>query len=57
MPIHFPKINPPKRPIGDPKPKNGNTHNIVKIKKNKKIKNKLEFLSSKKYDLFSFIKS
>ena len=56
VPIHFPKINPPKRQIGDPKPKKGNTHNIVKIKKNKKTKNKFEFLSSSKYDLYSLIK-
>ena len=56
VPIHLPKINPPKRPIGDPKPKNGNTHNTVKIKKNKKTKNKLEFLRSIKYDLYSLIK-
>ena len=53
---HFPKINPPIKAIGDPNPKNGNTHKIVKIKKIVDIKNKLEFLSSKKYDLFSFIK-
>ena len=56
VPNHFPKINPPIRAIGDPNPKNGNTHKIVKIKKIINIKNKLEFLSSKKYDLFSFIK-
>jgi len=56
VPNHFPKINPPIKAIGDPNPKNGNTHKIVKIKKIFYIKNKLEFLSSKKYDLFSFIK-
>ena len=56
VPDHFPKINPPIKAIGDPNPKNGNTHKIVKIKKIVDIKNKLEFLSSKKYDLFSFIK-
>ena len=56
VPNHFPKINPPIRAIGDPNPKNGNTHKIVKNKKIADIKNKLEFLSSKKYDLFSFIK-
>ena len=38
VPTHFPKINPPKRPSGDPNPKNGNTHNIAKTKKNKKTK-------------------
>ena len=56
VPNHFPKINPPIKAIGDPNPKNGNTHKIVKIKKIIDIKNKLEFLSSMKYDLFSFIK-
>ena len=56
VPNHFPKINPPIKAIGDPNPKNGNTHKIIKIKKIVDIKNKLEFLSSKKYDLFSFIK-
>ena len=56
VPNHFPKINPPNRATGDPNPKNGNTHKIVKIKKIVDIKKKLEFLSSKKYDLFSFIK-
>ena len=33
VPNHFPKINPPIKAIGDPNPKNGNTHKIVKIKK------------------------
>jgi len=56
VPNHFQKINPPIKAIGDPNPKNENTHKIVKIKKIVDIKNKLEFLSSKKYDLFSFIK-
>ena len=56
VPNHFPKINQPINAIGDPIPKNGNTYNIVKIKKIVDIKNKLEFLSSTKYDLFSFIK-
>ena len=37
VPIHLPRINPPIIAIGDPKPKNGNTHNIVN---NKKIKSK-----------------
>ena len=48
VPIHFPKINPPNKATGDPKPKNGKTHNIVSNKKIIDIKNKLEFLSSKK---------
>ena len=56
VPNHFPKIKPPRRAIGDANPKNGNTHNIVEIRKIVKTKNKLEFLSSKKYDLFSLIK-
>ena len=57
VPIHFPKINPPISATGDPNPKNGNTHKIVSPKKIIYNKNKLEFLSSKKYDLFSLIKS
>tara|TARA_Y100000768_G_scaffold355353_1_gene308934 strand:+ start:370 stop:564 length:195 start_codon:yes stop_codon:yes gene_type:complete len=48
VPIHFPKINPPSKATGDPKPKNGNTHNIVNNKKINDIKNKFELLSSKK---------
>ena len=48
VPIHFPKINPPIKATGDPNPKNGNTHKIVNNKKIIDIKNKLEFLSSKK---------
>ena len=43
VPNHLPKINPPNSAIGEPKPKNGKTHNIVKIKKIEDIKNKLEF--------------
>ena len=43
--------------IGEPKPKNGKTHNIVKIKKIMDIKNKLEFFNFKKYNLFSLMKS
>ena len=42
---------------GDPNPKSGNTHKIVETKKIKKIKIKLEFFNSTKYDLFSLIKS
>ena len=50
-------MKPPKRAIGDPNPKKGNTHNIVKSKKIEDTKNRLEFLSSRKYNLLSFIKS
>ena len=57
VPIHFPKIKPPIKAIGEPKPKKGNTHKIVKIKKIVDVKNKFEFLSFKKYNLFSLIKS
>ena len=57
VPIHFPKIKPPIRAIGEPKPKNGNTHKIIKIKKIIDVKNKFEFLSFRKYNLFSLIKS
>ena len=48
VPNHFPKINPPSIATGDPNPKNGKTHNIVNNKKIIEIKNKFEFLSSKK---------
>ena len=57
VPTHFPKIKPPIREMGDANPKNGNTHIIEKTKNIVKTKNKFEFLSSKKYDLFSLIKS
>ena len=57
VPIHFPKIKPPIRAIGVPNPRNGNTHKIVITKKIMNIKNKLEFLTSRKYNLFSLIKS
>ena len=46
VPIHFPKINPPIKAIGDPKPKRGNTHKIVKPKKIKNIRNRLDFFNS-----------
>jgi hypothetical protein len=57
VPIHFPKIKPPISATGDPRPKKGNTHKIVKTKKIKNIKSKLEFFNSKKYDLLFLIKS
>ena len=57
VPSHLPKINPPSNAIGEPKPKNGKTHNIVKIKKIMDIKNKLEFFNFRKYNLFSLMKS
>ena len=57
VPIHFPKIKPPIKATGEANPKNGNTHNIVDIKKIKNIKYRLEFLSSIKYNLFCLIKS
>jgi hypothetical protein len=57
VPIHFPKIKPPIKATGEPKPKNGNTHKIVKSKKIKKIRIKLEFFNSKKYDRLFLIKS
>ena len=50
-------MKPPIRAIGDPNPKKGNTHNIVKSKKIKDIRNRLDFFNSSKYNLFSFIKS
>ena len=57
VPTHLPKMKPPKRAIGEPNPKKGKTHNIVKNKKIKDITNKLEFFNSRKYKLFSLIKS
>ena len=57
VPIHFPKINPPIRATGDPKPKRGNTHKMVKPKKIKNIRIRLDFFNSEKYNLFSLIKS
>ena len=57
VPIHLPKIKPPISAIGVPKPKNGNTHSIVDIKKIRDIKNKLEFLIYKKNNLYSLMKS
>ena len=40
VPIHLPKINPPNKKIGLPKPKS-KTHKIVKIKKINEIRKKL----------------
>ena len=57
VPIHFPKIKPPIKAIGEPNPNNGKTHNIVNAKKIVNTKNKLEFFSSRKYNLFSLMKS
>ena len=48
MPNHGPKRKPPSKAIGDPKPKNGNTHNIVNIKNSIDIVKRLEFFNSKK---------
>ncbi len=42
-PNHLPKIKPPNKATGDPKPKKGNTHKIVNNKKDKDNKNKLDF--------------
>ena len=50
-------MKPPKRAIGEPNPKKGNTHNIVENKKIKDTKIKLEFFNSRKYNLFSLINS
>ena len=50
VPNHLPKINPPNSAIGEPKPKNGKTHNIVKIKKIMDIKNKIIEEIRKIYD-------
>ena len=57
VPIHFPNINPPSNAIGDPNPKKGNTQRIVNIKKIIDTKNRFELLNSRKYKLFSLMKS
>ena len=57
VPIHFPKIKPPIRATGDPKPKRGNTHKMVKPKKIKNIRIRLNFLNSEKYNIFILIKT
>ncbi len=57
VPIHFPNKKPPIKAIGEPNPKKGKTQRIVKVKKIIEIKNKLDFLSSIKYDRLSLKKS
>ena len=57
VPTHLPKTKPPNSAIGDPNPRKGNTHKMVNIKKIIETKNRLEFLNSSKYKLFSLIKS
>ena len=57
VPIHLPRLKPPIRATGDPNPRKGKTHNIVNNKKTIVTRNKFEFLSFIKYDLFSFINS
>ena len=47
-PNHLPKINPPNKATGAPKPRNGNTHKIIKIKKNKDNINRLVFFNFEK---------
>ena len=48
VPTHLPSIKPANKDTGDPKPKKGNTHKIVKSKKNKDNINILVFLSFEK---------
>ena len=48
VPIQGPKRKPPNKAIGEPKPKKGNTHNIVNIKKIMDKKKRFEFFKSKK---------
>ena len=47
VPNHLPSMKPANKAIGDPNPKNGKTHKIVKIKKKKIIKICFLFLSLK----------
>ena len=46
VPNHLPSMKPANKAIGDPNPKNGKTHKIVKLK-NKDNKNIFLFLSLK----------
>ena len=50
-------MKPPNKAMGDPKPKKGNTHKIVKIRKPNDNKKIFVYLSSEKYSIFSLIKS
>ena len=50
-------MKPPKRATGDPNPRKGNTQSIVKNKKIKDKRKKLEFFNSRKYNLLFLIKS
>ena len=56
-PTHFPRMKPANKQTGDPNPKNGKTHNIVKIKKNRDNKNMFFVFISEKYSIFFFINS
>ena len=47
VPSHFPKINPPNKETGMPKPA-ANTHNIVPMKNTHEIKIRLVFFKLKK---------
>ena len=57
VPNHLPSMKPANKAIGDPNPKNGKTHKIVKIKKNKDNKNMFFVFISEKYSILSFINS
>ena len=56
-PNHLPKIKPPSKAMGDPKPKKGNTHKIVNSKKDKDNNNKFDFFIFEKYSMLSLINS
>ena len=47
-PNHLPRIKPANKATGDPKPKKGNTHKIVKNRKNRDNKNIFVFLTFEK---------
>ena len=56
-PTHFPRMKPANKQTGDPNPKNGKTHNIVNIKKNRDNKNMFFVFIFEKYSILSFINS
>ena len=50
-------MKPANNATGDPNPKNGKTHNIVNIKKNRDNKNMFFVFIFEKYSILSFINS
>ena len=57
VPNHFPKMKPANNATGDPNPKNGKTHNIVKSKKSRHNKKIFFVLIFERCSTLSFINS